>query len=425
MTLRTLHPWLLLLTVTTPLAACSDTDGASGESMSSAVSAGAGARAGASSAPVDGLDFSSFDSALDRAISDYNATTEGKQLPIHGASAIVVTKDRGLVHSKGYGEFAADRLYLIASSSKILSVGVLMRLADQGKLDIRAPISTYLGDKWGAHKLDVSVAQLVSNSSGLPSLSELVGASSNLTADVLTQYGAHFCQYMPAGALSDCGRGIYSDDQPGNNRKPDQQFRYGGSQWQLAGALAEAVSGKSWADLIQETYVKPCEVPSLAFTNPFGASSSEGSSPLGYPSFFKADKANAPNTQNPSIEGGAYITAPDYAKLLLLHLREGKCGEERVLSAEAVKTMQTDRVAAYGGVLSATGEPSPYKGYGLGWWIADHFVADPGAYGAYPLLELERGYGAMILFEVSSAVGSKIALTVKPTLDAIIDAAAN
>jgi CubicO group peptidase (beta-lactamase class C family) len=60
-------------------------------------------------------------------------------LPIRGASAFVSTKERGLVHSKGYGEFAVDRLYLIASSSKILSVGAVMKLADDGQVDIDEP----------------------------------------------------------------------------------------------------------------------------------------------------------------------------------------------------------------------------------------------------------------------------------------------
>ena len=391
--------------------ACAD-DGMAAGNLGQAGAVGSGA-----------LDFSVFDAALQGAIDQHNASPEGQGKQVLGASAVIVTRDGGVVHTQGYGQFAADRAYLIASASKILSVGVLMRLADQGLLDMHQPISTYLGATWGEHKTTVTAAQLVSNSSGLPSLAELLGAGMNLNQETLLQYGAHFCQYMPAGFLSDCGAGIYADDQPMNNRPPDLEFRYGGSQWQLAGALAEVVSGKSWADLIRETYVEPCDAPTLGFTNPFGASGESGSSGIGYPSFFQGDSNNAPMTANPSIEGGAYITGPDYGKLLLMHLREGVCGDTRVLSAEAVREMQTDRVAAYGGAVTTGQGPSPFSGYGLGWWIGDGYVADPGAYGAYPFIDPARGYAAMILIEVESAVGGKLAAAVRPTLEAIIDGA--
>lgn len=367
-----------------------------------------------------GLDFKPFDDALQAAITSYNATDAGTKLPIVGASAVVVHKDLGALHTKGYGQFAADRLYLIASSSKILSVGVLKRLEDQGKVDFSAPISKYLGASWADHKTNVSLAQLLSNSSGLPSLSEILVLSSNPTPELLAQYNPHLCQYRPDGTLSDCGKSIYQDDQPANNRTPDQTFRYGGSQWQLAGAVAEVVSGKSWADLIKETYVTPCGVPSIGYTNPYGQA---GVSPLGYPSF-DANQAKLPVTSNPSIEGGGYATAPDYAKLLLMHLRGGKCGDTSVLSADAVAAMQKDRVTPYGGTPStgaaATGT-SIFTAYGLGWWVSEQMIADPGAYGAFPFLDLKRGYGAIIMLEVSSSVGGQIGVAIKPSLDAIFD----
>jgi len=378
------------------------------------------------------LDFSAFDAALNAAIDEYNATPTGSSSPIRGASAAVVTKQGGLVHQQGYKAFASDRLYVIASAGKPLSAGVLMRLADQGVLDINTPVSTYLSD-WGEHKQDVTVAQLLSNSSGLPSLEEIVLGV--LTGD-LQRFGPHICQYLPAGTLSDCGKSIYTDDNPDNNRPPDAVFRYGGSQWELAGAIAEHVSGKSWAELVNETYVVPCEVPSVGYTNPYGLRS-DGGSPLSYPSYFHGNVEELPQTDNPSIEGGAYSTAPDYAQLLLMHLRDGQCGENVVLSPEAVKAMQTDRVAAYGGAVDVTdtsdaagasdvGDTSldESTGYGLGFWTGDGLVSSPGLYGTVPLLDLQREYGLVIMLEASGDVGRELTGKVKPTLDAIIEAAA-
>lgn len=409
---------LVVLCALVGLSAC--VDGQSDTPLATTPSGATAATDGGTGVSDGGLDFSSFDNALQTAIDAYNATDAGAGLPILGASAVVVHKELGAVHSKGFGQFAADRLYLIASSSKILSVGVLKRLEDQGKLDFAKPISDYLGASMGQHKPNITLAELMSNSSGLPSLGEILVLASNPTTELQTQYSAHLCQYTPGGTLTDCGKSIYQDDMPANNRAPDETFRYGGSQWQLAGAVAEVVSGKTWAELITETYVTPCGVPSLGFTNPYGQ---PGVSPLGYPSF-DASQAKLPVSQNPSIEGGGYSTAPDYAKLLLMHLRGGKCGDTTVLSPEAVATMQKDRVAAYGGKPStganATGT-SIFTGYGLGWWVNDQLVADPGAYGAFPFLDVKRGYGAIIMLEVNTTAGAAVGLAVKPALDAIFD----
>jgi CubicO group peptidase (beta-lactamase class C family) len=359
-------------------------------------------------AAAEAIDFSRFDRALQKAIDDHNADADEGQ-KIAGASAAVVHEKLGVLHTQGFGEFDADRLYLIASSSKILSVGVLMRLADQGKLDIDKPIGDYLKD-WGDPKAaKINVAQLVSNSSGLPSLTEVSGAAS----DTKSPYFSNLCQYQDTGTLQDCGKILYETEPP---RDPDTAFTYGGSQWQLAGAVAEVVSGKPWAELIDETYRSPCEVPSLGYTNQFGKSGGTG-----YPTFFDAKKENLPVTKNPSIEGGAYVTVGDYAKLLVMHLRGGTCGDERVLSKEATERMRKDRIAEYGG---STGFPQT-PGYGLGFWIdpTGKVVTDGGAYGSFPLLDLERRYGVFIAIELTSAVGAGLGAAVKPSLDAIFDEA--
>src|SRR3954447_22006205 len=105
------------------------------------------------------LDFSAFDRAIDSFV-----TAQG----LAGAAAVVVQRERGVVHLKGYGSFSPGRPFLIASSSKILSAGVLMRLADQSLLDLDAPIGKAVSATWGADgKAALTVAQMLSNSSGM------------------------------------------------------------------------------------------------------------------------------------------------------------------------------------------------------------------------------------------------------------------
>jgi CubicO group peptidase (beta-lactamase class C family) len=378
--------------------------GCSSDSTSNAKGGLGAADGGGTNAPK--LDFAKFDAAVEAFLT---------QNGLKGASAVVVHKDLGIVHTSGYGAYPADRKYLVASSSKIVSVGVLMRLADQGLLDIDAPISKYLGAS-DAGKADLEVAQLVSNSSGLVSLTDN------------PLYGPYLCQYVDTGSLSGCAKSVYTATDAADKQPPDSSFHYGGGPWQLAGGVAEAASGKSWRELIQETYVDTCGAGSFGYGNQFsqalGTAGDGGglAAALTYPPFFKGDPANLHPTENPSIEGGLYTTAEDYGKILLMHLRGGTCGQTRVLTESAVLRMQEDRIAKkYNGT---TGNPA-LAGYGLGWWIDRTNVgvfADPGAYGAFPWLDLSRDYAAFLVIEAGTDVGGKLFTAVKPTLDDVFDA---
>ena len=314
---------------------------------------------------------------------------------LDGAGLVAVDAEAGVVHEEYWGGFGPDRVSLIASSSKMLSAGVLLRLADEGVLDLDEPVGDQLG--WEGNP-DITPAQLVSNSSGL------VGLLPEPT------YAPYLCQFLNTGALLDCGQTVFGTaDDDADVVPPDTQFRYGGAQWQVAGAVAEAASGSSWAELVEQTYVEPCGVDSLGYNNHFTQLPSDN--PFAYPPGFDGDPGVLQPSDNPNIEGGAYISAPDYAELLLMHLRGGMCGDERVLSEEAVDTMHADRIqAAYdgsAGVARDAAEVEDGSGYGMGWWIdrESGVISDPGAYGAYPWLDVDAGYGAFLVIEGTSDQG--------------------
>ena len=87
---------------------------------------------------------------------------------LNGAGLIVVDRDDGVVHEDYWGEFSADRISLVASSSKMITAGVLLHLADEGLLDMDAPVAAAVD--WGAGNPTITPAQLVSSSSGLVGL---------------------------------------------------------------------------------------------------------------------------------------------------------------------------------------------------------------------------------------------------------------
>jgi CubicO group peptidase (beta-lactamase class C family) len=308
---------------------------------------------------------------------------------LEGAGLVIVEKDAGVVYEEHFGTFAPERISLIASASKMISAGVLLSLQEDGLLDINAPIEGQVD--WATGNPDITPAQLISNSSGL------VG----LGPDLL--YGPYLCQWGVPNTLQECGATVFSGtDDDADQIPPDTEFRYGGAQWQVAGAVAESVSGKTWDELIDEIYVEPCGVDSLGYIS-LGAVLTGAP---GYPTSFAGDPDGVTVSANPNIEGGAHIDSGDYAKLLLMHLRGGECDGTPVLSQASLDTMHADRVAA-----AYDGEAGfPDFGYGMGWWVDRNTgrISDGGAWGVVPWLDLDDGYGAYLVIEEESDTGQAL-----------------
>ncbi len=352
--------------------------------------------------------------AAGRASATYDFTKVGPRLDakvaelgLAGAGLVVVERDRGVVYEHYTGNVDAGRISLIASASKSLTAGVLMRLDDQGVLDVDAPVADVVD--WGSAHPDVTPAQLLSNSSGLYGLTDG------------PPYLPYICQYVASGTLQECARTIFTTAEDDDVVvPPDTEFRYGGGQWQVAGAVAEAASGKTWDQLVRETFTEPCGLTTFAYNNHFTQMIGPDG-PFSYPPQFQGDPGNLQPTRNPNMEGGVYTTPRDYAQLLLMQLRGGTCGDTRVLSERAVERMQRDRIGqVYDGSTGSTDQ----AGYGLGWWVDRDeagFVEDAGAYGAVPWIDNGRGYAAYLVVERTYDDGGAVAEAVRPLLDQQFD----
>jgi CubicO group peptidase (beta-lactamase class C family) len=285
----------------------------------------------------------------------------------------------------------------------MITAGVLLRLHDDGLLDIDAPVADVVD--WGDGNPAITPAQLLSNSSGLVGLLPDPG------------YSPYVCQYLAAGTLQDCAESIFSTpDDDADIVAPDTEFRYGGAQWQVAGAVAEVASGKPWDQLIDEIYVQPCGLETLAYNNHF---TQFGPGGFDYPTEFAGDPSTLEPTDNPNMEGGAYIAPPDYAELLLMHLRGGRCGDTQVLSQAALDRMHADRIGPTYGA-----DAGPATGYGMGWWVdrTTGRITDGGAYGSMPWLDLEDGYGAYLVIEADSATGMELATALYEVVEQAVTA---
>jgi CubicO group peptidase (beta-lactamase class C family) len=326
-----------------------------------------------------------------------------------GGSYVIVDRDAGVIHKAAFGNLSEDSLVLLASTSKVPSVSLLMALhEDDANVDfsIDQPIASYL--PWlGVWDAAITTEHLVSNRSGIPGLANLLTRPDD--------YAPHLCQYLPTGTLQACAELIYTTPLPALEvTPPNTAFDYGGSQWHLAGAVAEITGGGTLNQLWDQYIGEPCGFEVTKIGNN-----------LSLATLWDGNPESLLGLENPNSEGGMMSSLDDYAKLLSLHLTDGLCGENRVLSAEGLAFMREERTTATEDIW----------GYGMGWWLVEpdgggptSLFLDPGFYGSVAWLDTDRQYAAVVLFEEYSgqfgSVGSGAVVDqLIPIIEATIDAA--
>ncbi len=135
----------------------------------------------------------------------------------------------------------ADALYGIGSVSKIYTTAAVLRLAQDGKLDLDKPVTAYLPDFKMADERyrDITVRMLLNHSSGLMGSSM---GSGLLFDDPSTQATDQLLERL-AGQRLKADPGAYSV--------------YCNDGFTLAELVAEAVSGKDLMDYVAEIFLNP------------------------------------------------------------------------------------------------------------------------------------------------------------------------
>ena len=121
-------------------------------------------------APARGQSFASIDAAV----------KDGIQKGIYPGAVVIIGRRDSLLYARGYGHFTwspsspvprpDSTLWDIASITKVVSTAATaLRLVDQGKLDLEAPVRRYLPRFSGGPKNQVTVRMLLDHTSGLKS----------------------------------------------------------------------------------------------------------------------------------------------------------------------------------------------------------------------------------------------------------------
>jgi CubicO group peptidase (beta-lactamase class C family) len=324
--------------------------------------------------PLPAYNFSEVDNRLQTFI-DNNEVLEG-------ISLILVDRDYETIHETALGDHPANIITLLSSISKLATVSLLWAIDEDDSIDfdLDAAISRYL--PWEGVYGDRTTAQLLSNTSGIPGI---VSRASGV-------YGVHECQYDPDFDFEECIKLIYSTELPGT-QDAGTVFDYGGSQWQLTAAVGVQVTNSDWNQAFDRYIAEPCGLEVYKYGNMSLQDKYE----------FTGDPDSLAGTDNPQPGGGAMSSMQDMTKLLLMQLRGGLCGDKRVLSTEAVISMQANRIE---GLIN---QFFPGRAYGMGWWGREalpNVIYDTSTYGGMAWIDNQRMIGGFITVDDYSSVAT-------------------
>lgn len=266
----------------------------------------------------------------------------------------------------------ADSVFPIASMTKpVVSVAAMM-LAEDGVLDLAAPVAQYLpefrgarvGEEKAALKRPMAVLDLMRHTSGLT-----YGLFGNSAVDLIYVAERVF-QEPTLEAMVKKVAGLPLLHQPG------EVWEYSVSSDVLA-RVVEVVSGMAIDEFIASRITRPLKMKDTAYLVADAGRVARPDGPSGLP---LGDVTKRPGL----LMGGAglFSTAADYARFCQMLLNGGELEGVRLLSPHAVALMTADQL---GPEINRGASLLAGKGFGLGFAVRTSMgpSASPGSVGDY------------------------------------------
>lgn len=305
-------------------------------------------------------------SPLDRATLDNTMQGIVSRYRLDGA-ALWVSHNGQPVHRRFYAGYTPATRVPIASASKWLSALVLARLIERGTLRLDTTVGEWFPEA-PTDKRGITLAQLFSHTSGLP------GEESGCIANPLTTLQACAAQILNGPLQS----------------PPGTAFAYGGLSMQVAGAMAERATGRSWSRLFSDEVAGP-----LGLTATDYAAGSANPGLLDVP--------------NPRIAGGIRSTLDDYARVVAMWQADGRVGASHFLQAATLRALEVDRTKDLRRLDVPPGVGSGEFGYAFGFWRLPTgragnpwLFSSPGAFGFTPWVDGSAGSAGVFMVQDSN-----------------------
>jgi CubicO group peptidase (beta-lactamase class C family) len=257
--------------------------------------------------------------------------------------AVGIVQDQQVVFLKGYGTAGGgrpvtpDTPMIIGSTSKSFTALAVMQLVEAGRVDLDAPVQTYLPEfrtaAFEASKC-ITVRELLNHTSGFstwdgrqPMLADGPRALADVTQN-LKDVRLHHA--------------------------PGQTYEYSNLNYLILGALVEKVSGQPYGTYLRANVLEPLQMRSS------GTSPAEVSNlAAGYHMWFGfGARANEPFLSDQVPAGYIMASARDLSNYLIAQLNEGSLAGRSVLSPAGIAAMHTPSARV-----------SDRFQYGMGWLV--------------------------------------------------------
>jgi CubicO group peptidase (beta-lactamase class C family) len=292
---------------------------------------------------------------------DNYITEQMNELDIPGVAIGIVRGDQ-VVYVQGYGvadntgrAVTPDTPFLIASLSKSITAVGIMQLVEEGKIDLDAPVQTYLpwfrvaGEEASSQ---ITVRHLLHQTSGFD---ERAGYIRNLNTDPSDD------------ALEKSIRALSTTEL---NFTPGEAFEYANTNYDILGLIIQTVSGQSYEEYIEEKIFTPLGMKQ-SYTSLEDVRA--GNMSRGYYPFFGFTTAYdhlMPYSRIAKPSAGLFSSVEDLTHYLIAHLNDGRYQDGSILSPEGMTELHTPGI-----------QYSENAGYAMGWAVFPFTEMEPAAQG--------------------------------------------
>lgn len=257
---------------------------------------------------------------------------------IHGnETEIVVT---GPTDIRTGAPITDDALFLVGSISKVYTATLVMRLCEQGKLDLDTPVITYVPELQLANaeaREVITLRHLLSHSSGIEGDRFIdYGRGDDVLTKAIAEFNTLTQWFKPGTFYSYCNSGFY-----------------------LTAHIIETVTGKTFEEVMKEELFEPLGLehtemmPEEVLNHPFA---------LGH----KVDRRGGVSISRPQHlprvahgAGGVIASVGDLLRFARMHMNKGELDGVRIISEESAMAMREPQIVT----------EQAYRSYGIGFWI--------------------------------------------------------